>query len=774
MAGSAASHSADPAAAGSAAAAPSPWKPGDVVMDRYRIIDVMSGSMGHVYICEHLGWGVKMAMKSPRPEVMRDAAGMRMILAEAEAWTGLGMHPNIACCYYVLTLDEIPRIFIEYVDGGNLAEWIKAGRCRDLRTAINLAVQFCHGMEYTHANGIIHRDIKPQNILLTRSALLKITDFGIILRKEMRTGGQGFRGTPAYASPEQFRSATDLGPASDIFSFGICLWLMLCGRRPFKRNDIEQEIPAPSPQDGGNFPHDLENLLRETVAFAPEMRPESFAAIRHRLDRIHQELFGVPCPYTELPGVDLRADSLNNQAVSLHELGQTGEAMKYLDRALALNDSLPEAIYNLILLEWKNGGDASRLLRRAEAAAKRLDAGDTFAELLNGLALAARDDAPPEDGDRKDALELKLCHSPGSVDVFREAQLENSVRRNIENHMKNGRAKACHDVLMTAWRKTSFRRDHAFAKVYAWLLDQGQTDAASGCLRLATFSSGSHPVTGLCRIPGTGKVIAGTMDGRVFMRSVSGGRTREFPMDRVNGAVCVAAAGDRIAIGRQDGAVILLNRRSGRKNSPYRHKAAVRTVCLSPDGKILASGDDNGVVKTADIHSGKVTVRSQADSAVTGIVFRNHGRDMASCGEDGRIYLWEGDSGECIKIVDAHTLPAVGLSSDPGGRLIVSAGSEGMLKLWDSASGRLLREMDAGDERLSAVLFLPCGRHAVSGSSDDIIRIWDVKTGECRLLIDGRGDGVNTLAQGRGPGMFLAGFADGSITVFMVVYSLKF
>ncbi len=252
MAGSAAGRSAVPAAP--ATAAPPPWKPGDVVMKRYRIIDVMSGSMGHVYICEHLGWGVKMAIKSPRPEVIRDAAGMRMILAEAEAWTGLGMHPNIACCYYVLTLDEIPRIFIEYVDGGNLAEWIKAGRCRDLRTAINLAVQFCHGMEYTHANGIIHRDIKPQNILLTKNALLKITDFGIILRKEMRAGGQGFRGTPAYASPEQFRSAADLGPASDIFSFGICLWLMLCGRRPFKRNDMNRTSPRPPRRTAAVFP----------------------------------------------------------------------------------------------------------------------------------------------------------------------------------------------------------------------------------------------------------------------------------------------------------------------------------------------------------------------------------------------------------------------------------------------------------------------------------------------------------------------------------------
>ncbi|MDH3359262.1 MAG: protein kinase, partial [Desulfobulbaceae bacterium] len=158
------------------------WQPGDIIMDRYKVEDVMSGAMGRVYICDHLGWGIKMAIKSPRPEVLADKEGIQRIIKEANGWIRMGMHPNIAACYYVLAVDRIPHLFIEYVDGGSLGDWLKTGRCKDLRTTLSLAVQFCHGMEYTHKQGVIHRDIKPANVLITKNALLKITDFGILLK----------------------------------------------------------------------------------------------------------------------------------------------------------------------------------------------------------------------------------------------------------------------------------------------------------------------------------------------------------------------------------------------------------------------------------------------------------------------------------------------------------------------------------------------------------------------------------------------------------------
>ncbi len=159
---------------------PQNWLPGDIIDERYRVDRIFSGAMGKVYIVEHLTWGVWMAIKAPRPEVWADKEGIKRILREANGWIRLGVHPNIASCYFVKAIAKIPHIFIEFVAGGTLEDWINRGRCRDMRTALSLAIQFCNGMEYTHSKGIIHRDIKPQNILISKESLVKITDFGIL------------------------------------------------------------------------------------------------------------------------------------------------------------------------------------------------------------------------------------------------------------------------------------------------------------------------------------------------------------------------------------------------------------------------------------------------------------------------------------------------------------------------------------------------------------------------------------------------------------------
>ena len=146
----------------------------------YRVEDVLEGGMGRVYIAHHKGWNVKLAIKSPNEMMLSDRNNFARVLREANSWTELGLHPNIAYCYYVRSIEEVPHIFVEYVDGGNLRQWIEEGKCIDYRVSLDLAIQFCHGMECAHSKGMIHRDIKPENVLLTKDGILKITDFGLV------------------------------------------------------------------------------------------------------------------------------------------------------------------------------------------------------------------------------------------------------------------------------------------------------------------------------------------------------------------------------------------------------------------------------------------------------------------------------------------------------------------------------------------------------------------------------------------------------------------
>ena len=93
------------------------WKPGDEILGLYRVEDVLEGGMGRVYIAHHKGWNVKLAIKSPNEMMLSDRNNFARVLREANSWTELGLHPNIAYCYYVRSIEEVPHIFVEYVDG---------------------------------------------------------------------------------------------------------------------------------------------------------------------------------------------------------------------------------------------------------------------------------------------------------------------------------------------------------------------------------------------------------------------------------------------------------------------------------------------------------------------------------------------------------------------------------------------------------------------------------------------------------------------------------
>jgi len=189
---------------------------GDLIENRYKVEEVFSGAMGYVYIGRDTRLRITFAIKQPKEAIIADRDLFSRVLHEADAWTGLGMHPNIAYCYFVKAIEGVPHIFIEYVDGGTLEDWISDRRCADYNVGLDIAIQFCHGLERAHERGMIHRDIKPRNVLVTKGGLVKVTDFGLVgaFKAGCKSGAQpggdehGTRlgdtmGTPAYMAPEQ-------------------------------------------------------------------------------------------------------------------------------------------------------------------------------------------------------------------------------------------------------------------------------------------------------------------------------------------------------------------------------------------------------------------------------------------------------------------------------------------------------------------------------------------------------------------------------------------
>lgn len=208
-------------------------KPGMYISDRYEIIDkVGSGGMADVYKarCHKLNRFV--AIKILKPEYSDDKSFVEKFRNEAQSAAGLS-HPNIVNVYDVAEDEGLYYIVMELIEGITLKKFIERKGKLEIRDAVGIAIQIAQGMEAAHANHIIHRDIKPQNIIISREGKVKVTDFGIAKATSSNTVTSNAMGSVHYISPEQVRGGNS-DEKSDIYSLGVTLYEMISGSVPFE------------------------------------------------------------------------------------------------------------------------------------------------------------------------------------------------------------------------------------------------------------------------------------------------------------------------------------------------------------------------------------------------------------------------------------------------------------------------------------------------------------------------------------------------------------
>lgn len=208
---------------------------GTIIGHRYRIIDIIgTGGMAHVYRAVNLSSRKIVAIKVLKDEFRNDAEFLRRFEREARAVLHLS-HENIVRAFDVGETDGLPYIVLEYVDGRTLKEIIDENGPMPSRIAVALVVQVLDALDAAHAAGIIHRDIKPQNVIVMQSGKVKLMDFGIAREVDANTvtfAGSTVLGSVHYLSPEQAKGLP-VTEGSDLYSAGIMLYEMLTGRVPF-------------------------------------------------------------------------------------------------------------------------------------------------------------------------------------------------------------------------------------------------------------------------------------------------------------------------------------------------------------------------------------------------------------------------------------------------------------------------------------------------------------------------------------------------------------
>ena len=255
--------------------------PGTILAGRYEIVGrIGAGGMSNVYKAKDQKLNRFVAVKVLKPEFSADATFVKKFRVEAQSAAGLS-HPNIVNVYDVGEENGIYYIVMELVQGITLKHYIERNGKLDIREVLNISVQIASGMGAAHANRIIHRDIKPQNVIMSRDGKVKVTDFGIAKAADSTTVTTNAAGSVHYISPEQARGGYS-DEKSDIYSLGITIYEMVTGRVPYDgENNVSVALQhiqgnmTPPSQLNPDIPRSVERIILKCTQKKPDLRYSS-------------------------------------------------------------------------------------------------------------------------------------------------------------------------------------------------------------------------------------------------------------------------------------------------------------------------------------------------------------------------------------------------------------------------------------------------------------------------------------------------------------------
>jgi eukaryotic-like serine/threonine-protein kinase len=772
----------------------------------YRLLrEVGRGGMGIVYEAEQESLGRRVAVKVLPLAATLDPRQLQRFHNEARAAAGL-QHPHIVPVHAVGCEEGVYFYVMRFIDGRTLADWAhpesgteptalgsqsglsaapQPGPTMDVRTAARLGMQAAEALEHAHQLGVVHRDVKPANLLVDEAGHLWVTDFGLALlwQEDRLTKTGDVVGTLHYMSPEQTSASRGVvDHRTDVYSLGATLYELLTGRPPFEagfRPELLRQVLEDEPRRlrrlNGAVPADLETIVLKCLAKAPAERyataqeladdlrrfldgeavhaqPPSLVSQLSRWTRRHRTVVGTAAACLLLLIVALAGSLVfvwqekgrAEQALAGEHLALTGERLALEEKRKALAE-----------VEVARDREEKAAYRdRIDLACREMEDNkpSRVEELLQECRLDLRD---------WEWRYLRRVSRSASRNLCRPGGFLNSLAFTPDGNLATGGGEATVKIweartgaLLRTFRvpsgricQTTFRRDGQGVAVASlvqptargkgekgrWELHLGKLDDGKPDRHLA---SGEGVPAALEFSPDEQVLALADRDLTVTLWEVATGKelcSLRGPSGSFQ-ALAFAAGGENLAVCR--GAdVRVYETRTGRElrtlDVPFSPQSR---AAFSPQGRSLAVLGPYRLT-FVNLATGKAreVLHGRGGSAAA-LVYSPDGGLLASVGSDRIVRLWNPHLGRELSGFRGHTELATLLAFGPDSRALASApaSSTAAVKLWDAGAGQSARPLPTTPSPRAGVLdlvFLPDNRRLVAAGNDGNVRVWDVQTG---------------------------------------------
>ncbi len=667
----------------------------------YRITRILgSGGMGIVLEASDPQLKRQVALKIMKPALAASRSARQRFLREARAAASIE-HDHIVTIYCVGEQRDLPYLAMQRLRGESLAERIKRDGAIPPADVIRIGRQIAAGLAAAHERGVIHRDVKSENIWLEaapKEDCVKILDFGLarVADDDVRLTHQGFvAGTPAYMAPEQAQD-TPVDQRADLFSLGCVLYEMCTGQLPFTASTApsmllavtRQRPPAPR-QLHRDVPRPLSDLIMKLLEKDPSRRIQSARELLEALTRCAEApgprrgwarrrplVVGMAAAALLLAAVTVRY-AVSGEGTVVLQLTQSGVEIAVDDKHVDIRSQGGSAI--LMLPSGKHELRVSKhgfspyietvRVRRGKRTVLEIDLdpkGVILAErILRGHAGAVKGVAVSGDG--------RLALSGGE------------------------------DMVLRLWEVKTGRLVRVFS-------------GHEGTVRSVAFS------------PDDARALSASCDGTARLWSIRDGREIRRFEGHTAGLLCAAFSPDasRVLTGGFDATVRLWDTESGKLVKTLKgHTTWVRSVAFSPDGRYGLSGGNDAVALVWDLERGRLARVLQGHRHVVGqVAFCPDGRLAATGSWDNTIRLWDLDKETELCVLEDDEGGNRRLALVPGSRRLLSAGADHTVHLWDLSEGRRIARLAGHDDEIQSVAVSPDGRTALSAGADATVRVW--------------------------------------------------